>query len=83
MIFNCVIIVSSVLSVMNSFTVICLGRLIFGFATGVLLAAAPKIVEETVPAKIQDFGFGTSTNLIINFGVLSSFILGPLIPTNV
>ena len=80
--FNFIIILGCFLAIYDNFTVICIGRLVFGFATGVLLAAAPKIIEETVPANIQDYGFGTSTNLMVNFGVLVSFILGPLVPTD-
>ena len=52
LLFNCVIIIGSLLAIVESFIVICIGRLIFGFATGVLLAAAPKIIEETVPSNV-------------------------------
>ena len=79
-IFNVFIIIGSLMAVVDNFKVICLGRLVFGFATGVLLSAAPKVIEETVPADIADYGFGASTNLIANFGVLVNFSLGSFVP---
>ena len=81
LVFNVVLIIASLLSIYDDFNVICFGRLLFGFANGVLLAAAPKIIEETVPVNIQDYGFGTSTNVMINIGIMINFILGTLVPT--
>jgi MFS family permease len=81
--FNLILIISSLVSIVDNFIVICIGRLVFGFATGILLVAAPKIIEETVPVDIIDYGFGTSTNLIINIGIMFNFMLGTLVPTDI
>jgi MFS family permease len=44
--------VGSVLSVNHNWWVLNLGRLVFGFASGVLLCATPKIIEETIPTHL-------------------------------
>ena len=49
--------------------VIIVARFFYGFASGVLLSVAPKVLEETIPAELLDKGFGTSTNLFICVGV--------------
>ena len=52
LVFNWIAIIGSLVSVIEHFTIICIGRFIFGFAAGVLLTAAPKVIEETVPEKL-------------------------------
>ena len=65
------------------FVVICIGRLLFGFFSGVLLSTAPKLVEETVPARLLDYGYGVLTNILINIAVMYSMILGFGVPSDV
>lgn len=48
----------------------------FGFASGVIIATAPKIIEETVPSHLIDKGFGASTNLAVNFAIMICTIAG-------
>ena len=52
LIFNLVMILSSLMSIDKNWWVINLGRVIFGFASGVLLCAAPKIIEESIPGHL-------------------------------
>ena len=67
-------------SVVESFWIICIGRLIHGFAAGVLCSAAPQMIGETVPQHLMDYGFGVSTNVIIMIGVMICMLLGIGIP---
>ena len=57
-------------------------RTVFCFFTGVLVVAAPKIIEETVPSHLIESGFGSSTGAIINFQVMVAEVLGLGYPTN-
>jgi len=59
---------------------ICLGRFILGFSCGVLLCATPKALDETVPGKLIDKGFGTSTNIMINLAFLALMIAANMVP---
>jgi MFS family permease len=57
-----------------------LGRLIHGLTSGVLTCAASKIVDETVPSHLNDYGFGASNNIMINAGVMIVMIAGIGVP---
>ena len=59
-----------------NYILILVGTFFQGFAAGVIVSAAPKIVEETVPFHVNDKGFGASTNLIINFAIMINMLLG-------
>ena len=67
---NIVIILLSILSVVipNFYAVVVL-RTLFGVTVGFLLAAAPKIVIESVPAHLLGHGFGTFANIFTFFFV--------------
>lgn len=80
LVFNWISIIGSLISIIDHFTIICIGRFIFGFAAGVLLTAAPKILEETVPEHLQEFGFGASTNIAVMFSVMINTMMGDWIP---
>ena len=52
-------IVGSIVSVVAlDFTVICIGRVIFGLSAGILLTIVPKIVEDSIPGYLMDKGYG-------------------------
>jgi len=38
-------------------------RFLFGVVTGFIMASAPKIIIETVPAHLLEYGFGSATNI--------------------
>jgi MFS family permease len=67
----------------KDFYVICIGRGLFGFFSGVLLSTSPKLVEETVPARLLDYGYGVFTNIMINVAIMYSMILGFGVPADV
>ena len=63
-----------------NFWQMCFGRFIYGFATGVLTCTTPKMVEEIIPAKLMNKGFGMSTSLFINIAIFGCLILGGGMP---
>jgi MFS family permease len=78
--FNIVGLMGSFISMLVNFHLICLGRFILGFTTGILLCATPKALDETIPGKLIDKGFGTSTNIMINCAFLVLMIGANFIP---
>ena len=67
---NIFIILFSALSILPlSFYLIVTIRTFFGVAVGFLLAGAPKIVIETVPAHLLGHGFGSFANIFTFFFV--------------
>jgi MFS family permease len=58
----------------------CFGRLVFGFASGVILSCTPKMVSEIIPPQYMDKGFGMSTSLAINVCFLGCLILAGGMP---
>lgn len=61
------------LSMTLAFKIMVLGRFCFGYGAGVCMCATSKILEETIPVKLMDKGFGTSTNILMqlfNFTLL-------------
>ena len=69
MIANAFIILFSLLSVFPNYTVILTVRFLFGVTVGFLLAGAPKIVLESVPAHLLGYGFGSFANIFTFFFV--------------
>jgi len=53
----------------------CIGRFLLGTAAGTLLCATPKYLDEVIPPRLIDKGFGTSTNIMINMAVLLVMVL--------
>ena len=53
------------MSLQLSFKLMCLGRFFFGLTSGVLLCATSRILEDTIPVRLIDKGFGTSTNILM------------------
>jgi hypothetical protein len=57
-----------------------LGKLFFGMGAGVLIAVAPRILEETIPANLIDHGFGAMTNVGVDVMSLTSTIFIMFMP---
>jgi len=72
--------VATCASMYLQFASMCVWRFIHGFATGILVNACPKMIEETVPGNVMDYGFGTSTNLCINVAIMITLLLGIGLP---
>ena len=62
------------------FYVMCFGRMIFGFATGIMSCATSKMLDENIPSHLMDKGFGTSTNILINLAFFITLIMAMGMP---
>lgn len=60
---NFAAIIGSLMSIIANFQVICLGRFIVGLSAGMIMAASPKVIEETIPSHLMCYGYGISTNI--------------------
>ena len=78
--FNMIGLIGSLLSLYLNIWSMCVGRLIFGFSAGVMLCAAPTMIEETIPEKFAEKGFGTSTNILVNVGAFICMVLSTGLP---
>ena len=74
--FNILGLIGTLFTLVLDFYSMCLGRMIFGFASGILSCATPKMLDEVIPAKMMDKGFGTSTNILINLAFFVVLIMG-------
>jgi MFS family permease len=77
---NLLAIIFSITSIIPNLYIIGLSRTFYGFTAGVIVSATPKMIEETVPNRLMDRGFGISTNAFINSAILLLMILGNLMP---
>lgn len=66
----------SVLSIIPVFGLIVFLRFLFGVIVGFIVVSVPKIIVETVPPNLLEYGFGSSTNLFIYFAVSMFLIIG-------
>jgi len=73
--FNIIGLIATLITFLPNFIIICIGRLIFGFACGVLICATPKALDETIPSRIIDKGYGASTNIVINLAFMMIMLL--------
>jgi len=80
--FNWIGIVGCALSLVPNMYVLCIGRTIYGFASGVMVVAAPKILNETIPSHVLDNGYSCSTNLCLNVFILLSMLLSAGMPND-
>ena len=79
--FNFIIIIATVPMCITNFWSILVGKLIYGFSAGVMLVAAPKMLDETIPIYKLKF-FGLATNVNLNFGITIAMIMGLWLPKN-
>ncbi len=59
---------------------IVVGRCLYGLASGVMITASAKMLEETVPSNIFERGFGNTTNQLGSALVLFMVIVAEFIP---
>ena len=79
LIYNLVIIFSTIFMCILNFWAILFGKLIFGFSAAVVLIAAPKMIDETVPIHKLKL-FGLATNFYISLGVSMAMVMGLWLP---
>ena len=73
--FNLLGIVACLISSINTFSTVIIGRFLYGFTCGVMLNITPKMLLETIPMDIYNSGYGASTNLAIEvFKIMDMFI---------
>ena len=77
---NSIVLVSSGISMVALFWLICVSRFFMGFGTGLIMTAAPKFILETVPMHVMDRGFGSSTNIAINLAILTNTLVAIGVP---
>ena len=65
--FNLLGIGACLLSVINTYSTVIIGRFIYGFVAGVMINITPKMLLETLPMDVYNSGYGAITNLAIEF----------------
>ena len=78
--FNIVGIAGCFLSIIDFYVVMMLGKFLFGMGAGVLIAVAPRMLEETIPHELLDNGFGATTNIGVDSLSLTSTIFIMMMP---
>lgn len=58
-----------------------IARFVLGLSIGVLLCATSKLMDETIPAKLIDKGFGTATNILINIAAFGMLLIAVGMPS--
>lgn len=81
--FNTIGLLASLTMFTFNYKVMCAGRLVFGFTSGVLLCATPAMIDETIPANLVDKGFGASTSIGMCFFQFCVLILAIGMPDSV
>jgi MFS transporter, SP family, sugar:H+ symporter len=72
---NVVIIVSSSLTLLPNFTVLCFGRFLYGLGIGVLAVFVPKFIVELAPQEISGPA-GAIMQVGVCSGILLAFLVG-------
>lgn len=78
--FNILGLIGTAFTFYLNFWSMCFGRLIFGFSCGVIMCTTPKMLDEIIPGHLIDQGYGTSTNIFINFAFFIMLILAMGMP---
>ena len=58
-------IVGCVISCINTYSTVILGRFVYGCVGGVMISLTPKMLQQTIPMDIYNKGFGASTSFVI------------------
>jgi len=77
---NIVGIIGSLMSIYPNYFVLIGGRILYGMSAGVLIAAVPRIIEETIPEDKFDLGFGAVTNIAIDVLVMINSVMVMFMP---
>lgn len=79
LIFNTISIISLCSTLILNLPAITIGKLAFGFSSGVINVAGPKMLDETVPGDLLG-AFGIATNAYICLGIGLATIVGAGLP---
>jgi MFS family permease len=65
-----------VVSCVNTYSTVILGRFVYGCVGGVMISLTPKMLQQTIPMDIYNRGYGASTNLVIEaYRVVDLFLV--------
>jgi len=67
------------ITLIDDFYAIIIGKAVFAIATGVLLVAAPLMLEETIPVQATGF-YGSFTNIFVVLGLSTMMFMAGIIP---
>ena len=73
---NIFVIITSLMSLPKNWPLMIISRFLFSFFAGVHVAMTPKILDETIPDHLMDYGFGASTNVFINVFLMIEMLMG-------
>lgn len=77
---SCILaIVGICLTLVQNFGVMVFGRVVFGFAVGIMTCNIPKFVEETIPSHVYGT-FGSIYPLSTTFGAFAATLFGLALP---
>jgi MFS family permease len=79
LVFNIISIISLCTTLILRIPAITIGKFVFGFSSGVINVAGPKMLEETVPEELLG-AFGIATNAYICLGIGLATIVGAGLP---
>jgi len=81
LIFPLVAIIGSIMSVIDNYFVMIVGKILFGVGAGVCITVAPRVLEETIPHEYFDkYGFGAMTNVGVDIMILVNTIMVLFMP---
>lgn len=75
MIANAILILGSLITFIESFTFLLVGRFIYGLSSGIFSVYCPKFISEVAPVEINGPAGGL-TQLAITFGLMLAFLVG-------
>ena len=67
------------ITMIDEFYAIVVGKTMYAIATGVLLVAAPLMLEETIPVQATGF-YGSFTNIFVVLGLSTMMFMSGIIP---
>jgi len=73
-------IIGCLVSCINTYSTVILGRFVYGCVGGVMISLTPKMLQQTIPMDIYNKGYGASTNFVIEaYRILDLFLSMQLI----
>ena len=75
MITNVLLIIGVTLTLIDDFTFLCVGRVIYGLSVGGFSVFCPKYIAETAPIEVKGPA-GALSQVCITFGILVAFTVG-------